>query len=64
MTDADKKTKKSVIRHAFSWITGALFLIVVILVIGGFQVPLFFMAFLVSLLRILVAYVAAVLLGI
>ncbi len=58
----DKKNKKIVL-STISWITSALLLAVVILIISGFQVPLFFGAFLISLLRILIAYAIAVLLG-
>jgi len=57
-------SKKKIILPIISWITSALLLAMVILIIAGFQVPLFFGAFFVSLLRILVAYIVAVLLGI
>jgi len=56
--------RKKIKLAAVSWITSVLLLAVIILIISGFQVPLFFGAFLVSLLRILVAYVVAVMLGV
>lgn len=57
------KKNKKIVLSTISWITSALLLAVVILVVSGFQVPLFFGAFLISLLRILIAYAIAVLLG-
>jgi ABC-type nitrate/sulfonate/bicarbonate transport system permease component len=55
--------KKKITLSFISWITSALLLVVIILVSAGFQVPLFFGAFFVSLLRILAAYIVATLIG-